>query len=251
MSHPPGLSRHWPGSVAADAQQMGEGAPLPARLTCCAIIPAYCEAGRIGAVVRVAVGSGLFTRVLVVDDGSPDATAAEARAAGAEVLRHNVNQGKPAALRTGLTATAEPALCFLDADLTGLALEHLRALIEPVANGAVPATLGVFRGGRLATTLAQRIAPLISGQRCVRRALLDNFTDWGSGYGIETALNAHLLAQGVQQRIVEWRGAGQVMKEEKWGLWRGIAWRARMYWQILRAWLRLKLRRPGRGSAAG
>ena len=216
-----------------------EANPLP----CCAIIPAYNEAGRIGVVVTIATEAPLFSRVLVIDDGSTDATARDAQAAGAEVISHVVNEGKPAAMRTGLEATQESVVCFLDADLTGITNEHLRALIIPVVNREVSATLGVFRGGRLATTLAQRISPLISGQRCLRRELLAGFSSWNSGYGIETEINAHLLAQGVRQSLVEWHGAGQVMKEEKWGLWRGFTWRLRMYWQILRAWMRWRIRK--------
>jgi glycosyltransferase involved in cell wall biosynthesis len=206
----------------------------------CAIIPAFDEAGRVGKVAGLALASGLFNRVLVVDDGSTDQTAAHAQAVGVEVISHRVNQGKPAAMQTGLTATSEPVVCFLDADLTGITQTHLAALIEPVVSGRVQACLGVFRGGRLATTLAQRISPMISGQRCLRRELLLSFDGWHSGYGIETEINAHLLAQGVRQRIVEWHGAGQVMKEEKWGLWRGLRLRTRMYLQILHAWWRLR-----------
>lgn len=210
---------------------------------CCAIIPAYNEAGRIGNVVRTAVASKLFSIVLVVDDGSRDNTADEARQQGAIILQHDRNRGKPAAMRSGVSATAEGYICFIDADLTGVTRDHLAALVEPVAAGRQPAALAVFRGGRLATTLAQRISPMISGQRCLRRELLDGFSEWECGYGIETAINAWLRVQGVRQQIVEWHGAGQVMKEEKWGLWRGIITRARMYWHILRIWLKLRFRK--------
>lgn len=67
----------------------------------CAVIPAYREAARIGAVVRGVRAQGLA--VVVVDDGSPDVTAAEAEAAGATVLRHAVNRGKGVALHTAYT----------------------------------------------------------------------------------------------------------------------------------------------------
>jgi glycosyltransferase involved in cell wall biosynthesis len=63
-----------------------------------AIIPAYNEAPRIGAVVERLVELGL--PVLVVDDGSRDATAATAAAAGARILRQP-NAGKGAAMRAG------------------------------------------------------------------------------------------------------------------------------------------------------
>ena len=76
------------------------------------VIPAYCEAGRVGETVA-AVQRGLATvpelasQVIVVDDGSPDGTAAEAEAAGAEVIRLPKNLGKGGALTTGLNrATA-------------------------------------------------------------------------------------------------------------------------------------------------
>jgi glycosyltransferase involved in cell wall biosynthesis len=191
----------------------------------------------VGSVVRLAVSSGLFERVLVVDDASTDATAAEAEQAGATVLRQASNMGKARAMQAGLEAGGEPVVCFLDADLIGVSQEHLAELVNPVARGTVQATLGVFRGGRFLTSLAQMISPMISGQRCLRRELLAGFNGWSSGYGIETAINSHLKQNGVKQRIVYWEGAAQIMKEEKWGAARGGARRWRMYWEILRSWL--------------
>jgi glycosyltransferase involved in cell wall biosynthesis len=81
-----------------------------------AVIPAYEEAPRVGAVVA---GANAQLPVLVVDDGSTDGTAAVAEAAGATVLRQRPNQGKGAALRAGfrwaLDHAFEAALT-LDAD---------------------------------------------------------------------------------------------------------------------------------------
>ena len=67
----------------------------------CVIIPAYNEERRIGAVVRGAREQ--MPPTIVVDDGSRDGTAREAEAAGAAVLRHEVNRGKGAALATGFS----------------------------------------------------------------------------------------------------------------------------------------------------
>ncbi|MCX7851163.1 MAG: glycosyltransferase family 2 protein [Caldilineales bacterium] len=88
-------------------------APDPAIL---ALIPAYNEAAHIGAVVTATRG---YLPVLVVDDGSTDATAAIATAAGAIVLSQRPNQGKGAALRLGFRqalATGYEAVITLDAD---------------------------------------------------------------------------------------------------------------------------------------
>jgi glycosyltransferase involved in cell wall biosynthesis len=65
------------------------------------VIPAYREAGRVGDVVREVRRQGMQIDVLVVDDGSPDTTADEARAAGAMVVRHPYNLGYGSALHTG------------------------------------------------------------------------------------------------------------------------------------------------------
>lgn len=63
------------------------------------VIPCLNEAARIGVVVKAALS--LAPAVIVIDDGSHDSTGATAKAAGAEVLRHEVSQGKGAALQTG------------------------------------------------------------------------------------------------------------------------------------------------------
>lgn len=63
------------------------------------VIPAYHEAPMVGVVVRSV--QPYAERVVVVDDGSPDATGSEARGAGATVLTHPINRGYGAALVTG------------------------------------------------------------------------------------------------------------------------------------------------------
>ena len=84
--------------------------------TVLALIPAYNEAQRISPVIAAALA---HLPVLVVDDGSKDETASVAQVAGATVLRQIPNQGKGAALRTGLRWALEhgyDAILTLDAD---------------------------------------------------------------------------------------------------------------------------------------
>ena len=81
-----------------------------------ALIPGYNEAPRIGPVV---VATLLHLPVVVVDDGSTDATAERAREAGATVIEQRPNQGKGAALRAGFRRTLDDgadAILTLDAD---------------------------------------------------------------------------------------------------------------------------------------
>jgi glycosyltransferase involved in cell wall biosynthesis len=67
------------------------------------VIPAHNEAEVIGGVVDEVHSAGPY-RVVVVDDGSRDETSSRARARGAYVLRHRINRGKGAAVKTGIMA---------------------------------------------------------------------------------------------------------------------------------------------------
>ena len=69
------------------------------------VIPAYREAAHIAEVIRQV--RQFVDNVIVVDDCSPDATSAEAKAAGATVIRHEVNRGKGAALKTAFAKLKE------------------------------------------------------------------------------------------------------------------------------------------------
>jgi glycosyltransferase involved in cell wall biosynthesis len=69
------------------------------RATVSAIIPAYNEEKHIGDVVRRTLQQ--LANVVVVDDGSTDATAGEARKAGAEVIVHEQNRGKGESIKSG------------------------------------------------------------------------------------------------------------------------------------------------------
>ena len=83
----------------------------------CLLIPGYNEARTIGEVVSEA--RKIIESVVVVDDGSSDATAQIAENAGALVIKHPVNRGKGAALRTGFQYVLDhgyDALITMDSD---------------------------------------------------------------------------------------------------------------------------------------
>ncbi len=103
-----------------------------------AIVPALNEAGTIAQVV-----TGMrnrITRVVVVDDGSSDATADLARTAGAMVIAHSEPKGKGQAVRTGLAhVLAQPDIelvLILDGDMQHLPEEAGHLIDTAVATGA-------------------------------------------------------------------------------------------------------------------
>lgn len=86
-------------------------------MTYCILIPSYNAEKTLGAVAAECLGHGL--PVVVVDDGSTDETARVAAALPVTVLRHERNQGKGRALRTGFAwalGQGFDAVVTLDAD---------------------------------------------------------------------------------------------------------------------------------------
>jgi glycosyltransferase involved in cell wall biosynthesis len=230
------------------------------------IIPAYNEAGTVGDVLRAAAESGTFSEIILVDDGSKDGTGTvfertrKALLAETEpgvvppqmkLVTHPKNLGKALAMRDGLKLAAGEIVMFIDADLVGLRPSHLHSMLQPLTDESdYSASLGVFVGGRAATTMAQRIAPFISGQRaCFREDLVD-FTAWERvGFGVETALNRYLQENGIKVRVVELEDLTHRMKEEKRGAVRGFGARLKMYWEIFRVWVRsVFARSSGKGA---
>jgi glycosyltransferase involved in cell wall biosynthesis len=86
------------------------------------VIPAYNEENGVANVVRhvreILTKAGWEHEIIIVDDGSKDATRERAVEAGAVVLRHVSNRGYGAALKTGIVAAKYDLICITDADGT-------------------------------------------------------------------------------------------------------------------------------------
>jgi len=74
------------------------------------------EAAAIGGVVSQLRGAAAWKEIIVVDDGSADETAVQARAAGACVVRHPYNKGNGAAVKTGIRHARGEFVLIIDAD---------------------------------------------------------------------------------------------------------------------------------------
>ena len=206
------------------------------------IIPAYNEAGRIGAVVRAVCQVEFVSEIIVVDDGSTDHTAEEAlAAAGSEVkvqvVRHSTNQGKGQAMIDGWKAASDPLLLFLDADLIHLSPDHIRDLALPVLNQQAAMSMGIFEHGRWITDLSHRLTPWLTGQRCLLAELLNDLSlKAAAGYGFETALSMEANRRGWPVSIVPMRGVSHPTQLRRKG-WSSVAFKTKMFAHILRAWL--------------
>jgi glycosyltransferase involved in cell wall biosynthesis len=160
-----------------------------------AVVPAYDEEAAIGTVVEEIRGLDPSIDVVVVDDGSKDATAAVARAAGAAVVRLPFNLGIGGAVQTGFRYALEHGYEIavrLDGDGQHDASE-LPKLLAPLERGEADVVTGSrfsddddgYRpplGRRLGITWFARLVSLLTRQRV---------TDTTSGF---QALNAQGIA---------------------------------------------------------
>ena len=181
------------------------------------MIPARDEASRLpGTLDALGTITGL-SRLIVVDDGSLDATAEIARCRGAEVLAASPpgrSRGKGHALRLGLAHARKwgpEALLLADADL-GSSAARLAGLLEaldedhPVAVATFPSAAA--KGGfGLVKDLSRRAilqrtgySPLepLSGQRALLLHALDALPGIAPGFGAEVGMTLDLLSAGIK-----------------------------------------------------
>jgi glucosyl-3-phosphoglycerate synthase len=188
-------------------------------------LPARNEASTIGGIVEkvrerlvdspAGRGGGLVDEIVVLDDGSTDATAAVARAAGATVVAESTvlpeagpGSGKGNALWKSLHATHGDLVCWLDADLRNFDADTVVKLVEPLLADAgtvlvkasyVRSFEGAPTGGGRVTELVARplvsllfpkladIAQPLGGEYAARRGALE-VLPFVEGWGVELGL---------------------------------------------------------------
>lgn len=179
-------------------------------------IPARNEEATVGAVVATVArahlaqrgGSGLVDQVLVVDDGSSDATASRARAAGADVTVRTGRSGKGQAMRDGVAHTASELVVFLDADVVDTTGAFVSELVRPLLVDPGTALVKGFYsrplgnaptgGGRVTELVARPVLRLLfpelrgirqplAGETAVRRSVLEKVS-LDDDYGVEMGL---------------------------------------------------------------
>lgn len=200
-----------------------------------AIIPAYNEEQTIAGVVNCVNNVDTIQKIIVVSDGSTDRTAEIARKCGADVIELCENVGKGGAIKAGINECETEIILFLDADLIGLTEKHVLDLIEPVVNNESDMTIGIFKYGRMVTDLAQKVTPYLSGQRAIKRSIIDKIPNIDiTRYGVEAALTKYVESFSVRVKEVDLPDMTHITKEEKLGLIKGVQARLKMYWDIVK-----------------
>jgi glycosyltransferase involved in cell wall biosynthesis len=197
------------------------------------IVSAYREAERLPATLSAVRDAFPGARVLVADDGSPDATPDVAVAQGAELVRCGRTIGKGGAMtlaaRRVLTDTTSGIVVLCDGDLAESASD-LGGLAEAVREGSCDLAIARFArkvGGGFGLAVGfsrwatRRLSGLeleapISGQRAMRLEVLRAVVPFAPRFGMETGMNVDAVREGFRVCEVELplthRATGRTLK---------------------------------------
>ena len=188
---------------------------LPPNVPCLAVIvPVFNEADTIASVIQTVLEQPHVMEVVIVDDGSSDATwealqplpQADARV---RIFRHERNQGKGAALRTGFAKATAPVVIVQDADLEYDPQEY-PTMIRPIITGRADMVFGSrFQGagahrvlyfwhsvGNTFLTLLSNMCTNVNltdmetGYKAFRREIIQQITIQEDRFGFEPEITA-------------------------------------------------------------
>lgn len=188
------------------------------------VIPAYCEEETISEVlqrvIKVSWSMG-NVEIIVVDDGSTDRTGEKVQAFPfVKYIRHQVNQGKGAAMRTGIKEANGKIIVIQDADLEYLP-EYIPSLVQPIADGEMDIvygsrfegrpegmTLSHYVGNSILSLVARflysvKITDIMTGQKAFRRSVLKSVQLEENGFAVEIEITCHSLNNGEAQKYAE------------------------------------------------
>ena len=196
-----------------------------------AIIAAFNEEKTIAEVLAALKKNRLIDEVIVVSDGSTDATVDIARSFEVTTIALRENRGKGYAMRVGVDYARHDVLFFVDGDMFNLKDEHIESLLRPVLRGDCDMNIGVRNRGPIRNFLhlQMKVGPVLSGIRVMRREVWETVpVRYQERFKIEAALNFFCSQAGLRQRQTVIYNLGHLIKEEKRGLWSGLTSRWEM-----------------------
>lgn len=224
-------------------------------MTLSVVMPVYNEAATIERAVGRVLARPEVAELVVVDDASADGTAAVLEEIGkresrVRVLRHGVNQGKGAALRTGFAEASGAVILIQDADFEYDPADYPK-LLAPIVEGRADVVFGsrfigseAHRvlyfwhsvGNRFLTLLSNmctnlNLTDMETGYKVFRREVLRGISIEENRFGFEPEITAKVARQGVRIYEVAVSYHGRTYAEGK-----KIGWRdgVRAIWCILK-----------------
>jgi glycosyltransferase involved in cell wall biosynthesis len=214
------------------------------------LMPVYNEEAGLATILTRVAAVPIEKEIIVVDDCSSDRTAeilASTQIPGLRAIRHAVNRGKGAAIRTAIAAATGDAMIIQDADLEYDPQDYIR-LLEPIWRGEAQVVYGVrdFSGQKLLLRLGNRFLTLLTNllygarlhdmETCYKAMTADvtrSLNIQCNRFDLEPEITAKILRQGYA--IHEVPISYEPREEKKLSPWRD-GWPAMRVLFKLRRW---------------
>jgi glycosyltransferase involved in cell wall biosynthesis len=219
------------------------------------VMPVFNEAATVADVVKTVLAQRPVQQLVIVDDASSDGTWEKLQPLATgdsriKLLRHEVNQGKGAALRTGIALVTSPVVIVQDADLEYDPAEYHR-LLAPILSGKADVVFGSrflgvsahrvlyywhFVGNKFLTTLSNmatdlNLTDMETCYKAFRREIIQKIRIQENRFGFEPEITAKIARQKVRIFEVPISYSGRTYAEGK-----KIGWHDGVHalWCILR-----------------
>jgi glucosyl-3-phosphoglycerate synthase len=193
-------------------------------LTISVIIPAYNEQDNIANVIKSVKKRKEIDEIIVVDDGSTDATVDIAKRFGVDIISNKKNSGKGSAMKLGASHATGDVLLFLDADLKNINSDKIKLMIEPFQHMVDFVKTRFDRNAGRVTLLtakpllehffpdvAKRFEQPLSGQIGIKKEVLDKIS-LERDYGVDIGILIDVIATGVKTEEIDF---GYLEHDEK------------------------------------
>ncbi|HEX7760736.1 MAG TPA: glycosyltransferase family 2 protein [Caulobacteraceae bacterium] len=200
----------------------------PSGISC--VVCAYNEEQRISHILEAVVGHPALCEIIVVNDGSTDATESLLRGyPSVRTISYAQNRGKTYAMGLGVAAASGAHIMLLDADLTGVTARDIDALAAPVTSGRADVSISLRRNSLWIYRLLG--LDFVSGERVLPAPLLADAAQAMTSlprWGAEAYLNDVVVRRRLRIAVVDWPGVFNIRKHRKVGLLRGALEELRM-----------------------
>jgi len=221
------------------------------------IVPAFNEERTLAEVIRRVRATGAVHEIVAVDDGSTDGTPAVLASLAADgdppvtVVRHDVNRGKGAAVRTGLAKITGDVVVVQDADLE-LDPAEFAKLFAPILEDRADVVFGIrfsrgrgetpwlaYLGNKAFTVIAsvlflRRLNDVLTGYRAMRATVAREVEPRSNGFGMDAEQGCRAIRNG-------WRVTQVPVTYTPRSKGQGKKLRASASFDVLRAILRVRL----------